>query len=133
MTAGVSVGTLLVMDGTPTPQPLQFAQRQGLAGWSALADTTPAQLGKELDNARWTFFYMAGGIHANAFGLNARSRMNRALTQVIHSTRHAHCNCLEITQMKQRSFLGLRYLSLSARSRHIQQSPQFLKNPSERH
>lgn len=130
MTDRWPVGTLLIKDGTVTPQPLQFATPPGLTGWSTLADMTPAQLGKQLDNAGWMFFHMAGGNHANGFGLNAGARMNHALAHVIASTRHAHCNCLEITHIQERSFLGLRYLSLSARSRHIQQSCSFQEPPT---
>ena len=125
MTDGIGVGTLLLKDGALTPQPLQFSNQPCAAGWSAITNATCAQLSEDLNGAGWTFFYMAGEIHANGFGMNAQSRMNRALTHLIGSNGHERCNCLEITQIRQRSFLGLRYISLAARSRHVQKSRSF--------
>jgi hypothetical protein len=40
-------------------------------------------------------------------------------------------NCLEITEVSAKQFLGFPYLQVSAHSRHIQKSP-FLQAPAER-
>jgi len=84
-----------------------------------------AELGKEIENAGWTFFYMAGEIRTSGFGFNDQSRTDRAVAHVIDAVKREKCNCLEITQMRRRSFLGLPYTSLVAHARHIQRSRSF--------
>ena len=70
---------------------------------------------------------MAGEVHANGFGFNAESRMDRALAHVLNTISLEYCNCLEITDVKLRSILGIPYTRLGARARHIQESPSFQK------
>jgi hypothetical protein len=44
---------------------------------------------------------------------------------VMAAVKLQNCNCLEITQMRRRSFLGLPCTSLVAHARHIQKSRMF--------
>jgi hypothetical protein len=39
-------------------------------------------------------------------------------------TRSQHFNCLEITHIVRKHFLGIPYVSIAAHSRHIQRGPQ---------
>lgn len=116
---------MFIEDGTLTPKALHYAGERYSAGWSAITKAAGTELGKDLDSAGWTFFYMAGEVRANGFGFNAKSRVDRALARVIDTVSREHCNCLEITQVSLRSFLGVPYTSLAARSRHIQMSRTF--------
>ena len=121
----IRVGTMLVADDTPMPAELVVGTEHYSAGWSSILGSTSAQLGKEIENAGWTFFYMAGEIRKRGFGFSDQSRTDRAAAQVIDAAKRENCNCLEITQMRQRSFLGLCYTSLVAHARHIQRSRSF--------
>jgi hypothetical protein len=125
MTDSIHVGTILIEDGTHTPESLVVATEHYLAGWSSILGSTSAQLGKEIENAGWTFFYMAGEIRASGFGFDDQSRTARAIAHVVNAVRRENCNGLEITQMRRRSFLGLPYTSLVAHARHIQESRSF--------
>lgn len=125
MTDRIRVGTMLVADDTHMPPTLVVATEDYSAGWSSITRSTSTELGKEIENAGWTFFYMAGEIHKRGFGFNDQSRTDRALAQAINTVSRENCNCLEITQIRQRSFLGLRYTSLIAHARHIQKSRRF--------
>src|SRR5437868_14540219 len=120
MTDRIRVGTMLIEDGTHTPESLGVGTERYSAGWSSIIKSTSAQLGKELESAGWTFFYMAGEIRTSGFGFNDQSRTARAVANVIKAVRRENCNCLEITQMRRRSLLGLPYTSLVAHARHIQ-------------
>jgi len=73
---------------------------------------------------------MAGGIRASGFGFNRQSRTDRAVARVIAAVKRENCNCLEIGEVRQRSFLGLPYTSVAAHARHIQQSRSFPKSSS---
>ena len=125
MTDRIRVGTMLIEDGTHTPESLVVGTERYSAGWSSIIKSTSAQLGKKLESAGWTFFYMAGEIRTSGFGFNDKSRTDRAVARVIDAVKRQNCNCLEITQMRRRSFLGLPYTSLVAHARHIQRSRSF--------
>jgi hypothetical protein len=125
MTDTIRVGTMLVADNTPMPATLVVGTERYAAGWSSIVGSTSAQLDKEIENVGWTFFYMAGEIRTIGFGFNDHSRASRAVARIVNAVKREKCNCLEITQMRQRSFLGFRYTSLVAHARHIQKSRSF--------
>ncbi len=131
MTDKIRPGTMLIEDGTLTPESLVLGTEPYSGDWSFILKSTSDQLDKELERARWTFFYMAGEIRSTAFGFKDQSRTLRALTHVIEAVKLQNCNCLEIDQIRQRSFLGLSYTSVGAHARHIQKSRIF-RNPSLR-
>lgn len=125
----IRVGTMLVADNTHMPATLVVGTEHYSEGWSSITGSTSAHLGKEIENAGWTFFYMAGEICTSGFGFSDQSRTARAVAHVIDAVKRENYNCLEITQMRRRSFLGLRYTSLVAHARHIQKS-RILADPS---
>src|SRR5581483_9462995 len=126
MTKTIRVGTMLIADGTRTPKLVIVGTQPYSAGWSSIVESNSAQLDRELENAGWTFFYMANEIHTRGFGSNDQSRMDRAIAHVIDAVRHESCNCLEITQiLRGRSFLGFPYTGVVAHARHIQKSHSF--------
>lgn len=125
MTDTTRVGTMLIQDGTQMPEIMSVVTEPYSAGWSSIMGSTSVELGKEIENAGWTFFYMAGEIRASGFGFSDQSRTARAVGHLINAVRLENCNCLEITQMRRRSFLGLRYTSLVAHARHVQKSRSF--------
>lgn len=125
MTDQIRLGTMLIEDGTHTPESLALGTEHFSAGWPSIIKFTSTELEKEIEDAGWTFFYMAGEIRTSGFGFNDQSRTARAVAHLIDAVKRENCNCLEITQMRQRSFLGLRYMSLFAHARHIQKSRRF--------
>jgi hypothetical protein len=125
MTNTLHVGTLLIEDGTPRPELLVVSTEPYSARWSCIAKFTSAQLGREIESAGWTFFYMAGEIRTRSFGFNDQARTDRAVGRVMDAVKLQNCNCLEITQMRRGSFLGLPYTSVVAYARHIQKSRMF--------
>src|SRR5437763_6526589 len=102
MTDRIRVGTMLIEDGTHTPESLVVGTERYSAGWSSIIKSTSAQLGKEIENAGWTFFYMAGEIRTSGFGFDDQSRTDRAAAHLIHTVEREKCNCLEITQVRGR-------------------------------
>lgn len=129
MTDQIRLGTMLIEDGTSTPESLALGTEHFSAGWSSIVNFTSSELEKEIEDAGWTFFYMAGEIRTSGFGFNDQSRTARAVAHLIDAVKRENCNCLEITQVRQQSFLGLRYTRLFAHARHIQESRSF-QDPS---
>ena len=118
-------GTILVEEGTPMPDSLLVSTQPYGAGWSSVENLTRSQLGAGLEAAQWTFFYMAGEIRGIGFGFAEQSRMRRAVRKVIQAVNLQHCNCLEITQVRNRSFWGMPSVTMVAHARQIQQSRYF--------
>jgi hypothetical protein len=72
---------------------------------------------------------MAGEIKISAFGFDREKAVRRAVKGVITNVEAQKCNCLEITQVSPKSFLGIPYVNVRAHSRHIHKSSAF----SDRH
>jgi hypothetical protein len=124
----IRAGMMLLEDGTGTPESFVLNIEPYSMGWSFIIDATAVQLGRDLEGAGWTFFYLAGAIHVSGFGLNDQSRTDRAMAHLIDAVKLQRFNCLEITQVTRASFLGLPYTKVAAHARHIQRS-RILSDP----
>jgi hypothetical protein len=85
-------------------------------------------LDRKVRAAGWNSFFMAGTITASALGSIKESSVRSALRQIFSKIRGDHFNCLEVTGIVERHFLGVPYVTVSAHSRHIQQS-HLLEHP----
>lgn len=117
----ISPGSILVAKNTLLPEPLGLENDLSQRGWASVANNPDRrELGKELADAGWSFFFMAGAIRTRAFGFDRPRMIEAALKRLIAIVRRQNCNCLEIDAIATRSFWGIPYVSLSAHSRHIQ-------------
>ena len=112
-------------ENAPMPPTLTIVTEHYSEGWSSVAGSTGTQLGKDIEDAGWTFFDMAGEIRTRGLGFNDQSRTARATAHLTDALERESCNCSEITQIRRRSFFGLPYTSVSAHARHIQESRRF--------
>src|SRR3974377_2144526 len=79
-------------------------------------------LDRKIREAGWTFFYMAGGVSATAFGSDLEKTARRAVKNLLATMKLQRCDSLDIAQVVVKRFLGLLYVTVSAHPRHIQQS-----------
>ena len=134
MAEKVTTGTILIKEGTPLPECLRLESEPYLKGWRLVENLDSRGLDRKIREAGWTFFYMAGGARATAFGSDLEKTTRRAVKKVLASMKSDRMNCLEIAQVVVKRFLGLLYVTVSAQPRHIQES-MFLfhaKRPAER-
>jgi hypothetical protein len=123
----IRAGAMLLQDGAFLPKTLVIATASYVKNWSAITQFTSTQLRRAVEREGWTFFFMAGEIHARAFGFDEQSRTDRAMLEIIDRMKRDHCNCLEITELRQGSWLRLPFTTIIAHARHIQQSYRFDK------
>lgn len=117
----ITPGVVLIEKGTHLPEPMRLETESAASGWASVANHLDVyQLEKELSAAGWTFFYSAGAITTTAFGFDREKMVHAALKRLITNVRLQRCNCLEIDAVATHSFLGMRCVSVSAHSRHIQ-------------
>jgi hypothetical protein len=122
----ISPGTILMAKDTPRPQCFQLEEDPYPNAWMSVKhNLTSYELEQELATAGWTFFYMAKAIRTTAFGFDRARMVHAALKRVITNVRHQKCNSLEIDDVGTHSFLGIRYVRVSAHARHIQRGMVF--------
>jgi|GEM_PF-1260672 len=124
MLAANKSGTILIRDNTPLPAGMAIERDVFLAGWKAVKDLDGYQLGRKLEGAKWNFFCLAGEIRVTVLGSGSktlRGAVKRALAK-----QEKQFNSLEITSVVSKRFLGLPFVGIVARTRHIQQSTRLV-------
>ena|SRR5947207_7109092 len=115
----IKTGTILIENGTLLPRSLLLTSEPYTKGWTTVTNVR-ADFEKEIKQAGWTFFFLAGEAHATVFGFNAKMAVHSAVERLIANAKSLNCNCLEIGQVTMKSFLGLPFTTVAAHSRHIQ-------------
>jgi hypothetical protein len=116
----IAVGDILIAGGTYLPNSLTPLSDTSLAGWSACQSDRPT-VEKEVQNAGWTLFFMAGDIKATVFGFDRQRTLRTALKRLVTMVKSQSCNSIEITQVIEKSFLKVPYVSVCAHVRHLQE------------
>jgi hypothetical protein len=118
----IKAGTILIENGTSLPEALRFESEACAPGWRSVKDIDGYGLDRKIHEAGWTFFCMAGEIKTIVFGFEGQQRVRRAVKRILARLKMERFNSLEITRVASKRFLGVPYVSVSARSRHIQES-----------
>src|SRR5260370_20359342 len=117
--------------GTIIPQFLGVERELYSQGWEIIKNSDADALDRDIRRAGWNFFFLATSIHATALGYLGERTVRRAMERVLAKAEPSKFNCLEITKISAKQFLGFPYVHVSAHSRHIQKSP-FLQAPAKR-
>ncbi len=118
----INAGTILIKEGTLLPEGMQLESDPYLKGWRLVKSPALPGIDRKLCEAGWTFFYMAGEVDAMAFGSESDKTTHRAVKKAIANIKSEKFNCLEISQVAAKGFLGLPYVTVAAHPRHIQES-----------
>lgn len=119
---------ILIREDTALPANLSIESEAFFPGWRLIKDLDGYGLDRKIREAGWTFFYLAGETRATVFGIDGEKMVRRAIEQILGNRilanpRWEKFNSLEITQsasVASKRFLGVRHVTVSARSRHIQ-------------
>ena len=130
MTDAVKTGTILIERGASMPESLRLEGNSFSSSWTSVSNLDLNELDMAINKAGWTFFFMAGEIKITAFGFDKERAVRRAVNRVITNVESHKCNCVEITEVRAKSFLGMPYVNVTAHSRHIQESPAFTSHVS---
>jgi len=121
----IKPGTFLIKEGTLLPETVRFESESCVPGWRLVKDLDACGLDRKIRDAGWTFFCRAGQLGATAHGIDEQKTLSRAVGQILAKLESAEFNCLEIMRVASETskrFLGVRYVTVSAQSRHIQAS-----------
>lgn len=121
----IKPGAILIKEGARLPETMRFESESCLPGWRLVKDLDWCGLDRKIREAGWTFIRGAGQFGATVFGLDEQKTARRALEQILANLESAESNSLEIMRVASEAstrFLGVRYVTVSAQSRHIQES-----------
>ena len=122
MTPTVQVGTILIADRPQITQFLGLVSEPYSGEWSVVQGLDAFALDRKIHAAGWNFFFMAAEVKVTFFGSLGTTRVRNALRRILAKVRPQSFNCLEVTGIVAKRFLGMPYVTVCAHSRHIQQS-----------
>jgi hypothetical protein len=118
----LTIGTILVEERPLITKLLGLRNEPCSGNWSVVKTLDGFALDQKIQAAGWTFFFMATEVKVMFFGALGSKKIQAALQRILAKVRHQDFNSLEITGIVARRFLGVPYATVSAHSRHIQQS-----------
>jgi hypothetical protein len=118
----IQVGTILMKDWPGTTQLLNLESEPCSGNWSMLKVLDGFALDRKIHIAGWNFFFLAGEVKVMFLGSRRAAKIQNAVTRILEKVKRQHFNGLEITGIVTRHFLGVPYVTVSAHSRHMQQS-----------
>jgi hypothetical protein len=122
MAQNVKVGTILMKEWPGMPQLIGFETEPCFGEWNAVKALDPFALDRKIHAAGWNLFFMAAEVKAMFFGSLKPAKVQSALQRILAKVKPQHFNGLEVTAIVARHFLGVPYVTVSAHSRHVQQS-----------
>jgi hypothetical protein len=122
MTANIQVGTILMADRPVLAQALGLQSQPYSANWLIVDALDGSAMDRKIDAAGWNFFFMAAEVKVMFFGAIGAKRVQNAMQRMLEKVKPLNFNCLEVTAIAAKRFLGVPYTLISAHSRHIQQS-----------
>ena len=122
MPSTVQVGTILIKELSGMQQLFGFETESCVADWSSVKVLDAFTLNRKIHATGWNFFFTAAEVKTMFFGSSKAAKIRSALQRILAKVKQQHFNGLEVTAIVSRHFLGVPYVTVSAHSRHIQQS-----------
>ncbi len=92
--------------------------------WRSLGTLDSSELDSKVRAKGWNLFFLAGEIRAVVPAWGGHNTLRRGVERLLAQTRLQHLNCLEVTHILRKYFLGIPYLSIAAHPRHLQEGSQ---------
>src|SRR5580704_12176594 len=121
MSQEVRVGTMLIDERPAMVEALGLQNERYSGSWS-LVKLDGLAFDRKVHAAGWSFFFMAAEIKVMFWGALGAKKIQNALHRIAGQVKGQDFNCLEITGIVARRFLGVPYAVITAHSRHVQQS-----------
>ncbi len=121
MTPAIEVGAILIKEW-PMQELLEVESDAFTGNWNLVKLPDGFGLDRKIRAVGWNFFFMATEAKAMFFGAIGTAKMREALRRILKKEKQQSFNCLEVTGIVARRFLGVPYVVVSAHSRHVQRS-----------
>src|SRR5260370_39120409 len=124
MPDSIERGSMVMKEGIVVAEVVRFESEPCAPGWRLVKNLDGYGLGRKIHDAGWTS-WRPGEIGATVFGLDEQKTLRRAVEQILANLESAEFNSLEIMRVASEAskrILGVRYVTVSAQSRDIQES-----------
>lgn len=118
----IQVGAILMKDWPGMTKLLSLESEHYSGEWTLLKALDIFALDRKIHDAGWNFFFMASELKVMFFGSLGAAKIQTALKRILKKAKPERFNGLEVTAIVARRFLGVPYVTVSAHSRHMQQS-----------
>ena len=122
----VRIGTVMMQAGTLMPASMRVEAAPYSRTWQMIKNLDADSLDRQLRTAGWNLFFMAANLQGFAWGRFSEKTLQTAIKRMLGRATLSEFNCLQVTEILAKRFLGFSYIRVSGHSRHIQQSA-FLK------
>lgn len=122
MESEITIGTILIEEGTLLPKDLKLESEPWVPGWRIVKHVDGFSLSREIQKSGWTFFSLAGEIKTSVFGIDMQKMVRRAIERILTRARSQKANSLEITRVASvgsERFPLVSYVTVSGCLRHV--------------
>jgi hypothetical protein len=119
----IQTGTIMVQQ-VPSLQSLGIESEPYSGSWNSLGTLQGSGLGGKIRPDGWKLFFLAGELRAVVPAWGGQKTLGRGVRRLLAQTRSQHFNCMELTHILRKRFLGIPYVSITAHRRHIQKDSQ---------
>ena len=109
MTVNVEVGTVLMENRPVMAKALGLQSAPYSANWGVLTALDGSGINRTVQDAGWNFFFMAAEVKVMFLGAVGAERIQNALQRILVRVKPLNFNCLELTGIAAKRFLGVPY------------------------
>jgi hypothetical protein len=122
MPVTIQVGTMMIQEGLLLPKTVELESDSYSEGWRSVKNLDSFSLDRSIRTNGWHLFFMAEQLQVIVFGCGGEKSVSRGVKRIAVKVRSLGFNCMELTQIVKRHFLGIPYVVISAHPYHIQES-----------
>lgn len=127
----IATGSVLMKKGTALPVALRTNPPR-LGDWEVISELDGLGVERELRQSGWHFFFLVPAIRAASIALDLQRAFAKTMRRITRAADEIGFNGLEISAIKQRNWLGIQYVSITAHPRHVRNSP-FIRDLDPHH
>jgi hypothetical protein len=117
----LKAGLLMVREGLVLPSPVSLTSDTYSKNWRVVKSHDGFSLERAIRATGWSFMFFAASSHASFWGAETAKSKRRAMQHILDIAEAGNFNSVEVTEINQRSFLGISYTAISAHPRHVQE------------
>jgi hypothetical protein len=119
----IQAGTIMIQQ-LASLKSLAIESEPYSGNWQSLGSFESSGLDRKIRDAGWKLFFMADELRTAVPAWGGQKTLRRGVKRLLAQTRAQDFNCMELTHVLRKRFIGIPYVSIAAHSRHIQSSSQ---------
>lgn len=112
-------GLRFLTTDAPRPASTVRGEQALLAGWDTIGNSHDG-FERQVRDAKWSFFFVAGAIKITTFGFNKDKTIAESVKRLAAAALKLRCNSFEIDHITHVLRLGVSRIAISGHARHLQ-------------